>query len=835
VNRVFPFAWYRFRATLRQRVSGWVAVVILIALLGGLSMAAVAGARRTQSSFTTFLAGTNPSQLRLGTAVYAPSAGFNTGFDETRVRQIASLPHVRKVESAVLLNAVPYLSHNQTSGDGEPSAKDPTGLNAIGSVDGLYFDVDRVTVTKGHMANPDNPNEVVIQASQGNGLHLGQRIAFGIYSNAQESRPGFTAASAPYRRAVVTVVGFGSSNDAVVADTVDDSGSFLILFTPAFTKEFLKCCAKATPDTGVQVSGSQANVAKVENEIDGIWPKGFGSPSFYVSSVTEAKAERATEPESIALGLFGIIAALAALLIVGQTIGRELRRRAVDRPVLRALGASTLMSASDGLVGLGASVLLGAVLAVGVAIALSPIAPIGVVRPVYPDAGFAFDWTVLGIGFLALLISLSAIAVVMSYRLSYRRGAGRYDGATSGSASLIRKTVSGLPVAAVVGIGFALDRRVGQNKVPVRSAILGVALALLVATTTISFGASLHTLVSRPSLYGWNWNYELIASGGSSDIPYAQAASLLDADHDVVAWSGVYFATLKIDGQLVPVLGAKPGSSVAPPILAGHSLDASNQIVLGTQTLTQLHKRIGDTVEVSSNNSTTTRLKIVGSAVMPAIGTNYIQHLEMGTGALLSYKLIPAFSRNPLGASVTGPNAILVRLGPGSSARSLQNIANATSGKSASSVNVQGVQRPAEIRNYRSMGTTPALLSGALAIGAIFAFGLALISSVQRRRRELALLKTLGFTRRQLASVVAWQASIDVAVGAVIGVALGVLSGRWFWNIFARNIGVVPRPIIPVVPIVLMILGAFLLANIVAFIPGFIAARTKPASLFRAD
>jgi hypothetical protein len=66
-------------------------------------------------------------------------------------------------------------------------------------------------------------------------------------------------------------------------------------------------------------------------------------------------------------------------------------------------------------------------------------------------------------------------------------------------------------------------------------------------------------------------------------------------------------------------------------------------------------------------------------------------------------------------------------------------------------------------------------------------------------------------------------------------VALGVLAGRWLWNIFAHNIGVVPRPVIPVVPIILMIVGAFVLANIVAFIPGFIAARTKPASLFRAD
>jgi hypothetical protein len=835
VNRVVAFAWYRFKTTMRQRWTGWVSIVVLIALLGGLSMAAIAGARRTQSSFTTFLASTNPSQLRLGTDVYDPSIGFNTGYDEARARQIAHLPHVRKVESAVLFNLVPYLVDNEPSPNGEPHADDPVGLNALGSVDGLYFDDDRVTVTKGRMANPHNPNEVIVQSSQGSGLHVGEQIAFGVYSNAQVSKSGFTPASAPYRRVVVTVAGFAASNDAVVADSVDDSGSFLLLFTPAFTKEFLKCCARATPDTGVQVAGGASNVAKVESEIEGIWPKDAGSPSFYVSSVTEAKAERAVKPESIALGLFGLIAALAALLIVGQTIARELRRAAVDKPAIRALGAGMFMSLSDGLIGLGASIALGSVLAVGVAYGLSPIAPIGLVRPVYPGAGFAFDWTVLGFGFLALLVCLMAVAVFISYRLTFRRGAGRFRSETSGVASQVQKVVSGLPAPAVVGIGFALNRRVGQNAVPVRSATLGVALAILVGTVTLTFGASLHTLVSRPALYGWNWNYELIASGGSSDIPGGQASKLLNADHDVTAWSGVYFATLNIDGQLVPVLGGTPGASVAPPILAGHSLNASNQVVLGTQTLAQLHKHIGDTVEVRSANGPSTRLKIVGTAVMPAIGTNYIQHLEMGTGALLSYTLIPAFSRNPLGASITGPNAILVRLRAGATTHSIQEIANVASGKVPSAVNLQGVERPAEIRDYRSMSTAPALLSVALAIGAVFAFGLALISSVQRRRRELALLKTIGFTRRQLVAVVAWQASVDVAVGAVVGLVIGVLAGRWLWNIFARNIGVVPRPTIPVVPIVLMIVGAFVLANIVAFIPGFIAARTKPASLFRAD
>ncbi len=72
-------------------------------------------------------------------------------------------------------------------------------------------------------------------------------------------------------------------------------------------------------------------------------------------------------------------------------------------------------------------------------------------------------------------------------------------------------------------------------------------------------------------------------------------------------------------------------------------------------------------------------------------------------------------------------------------------------------VSVLGVQRPAQIVNYRTIGATPVVLAAGLAAGAIAALGLTLTASVVRRRRDLALLKALGFTgtaapgRRRLA------------------------------------------------------------------------------------
>ena len=83
------------------------------------------------------------------------------------------------------------------------------------------------------------------------------------------------------------------------------------------------------------------------------------------------------------------------------------------------------------------------------------------------------------------------------------------------------------------------------------------------------------------------------------------------------------------------------------------------------------------------------------------------------------------------------------------------------------------VLRPVEIVNFHSMGTTPTIFAGSLALGAIAALGITLGASVRRRRRELALLKALGFTQRQLRAAIAWQATVAAVIGTVVGHTAG--------------------------------------------------------------
>jgi len=832
---VFGVAWYRFRATFRGQWGGYVVLVLLIGLLGGLAMGAAAAARRTQSSFPAYLASTNPSDLGLATSVYDPSSD-SPGYDPSIVRKIAGLPHVKQVESWAGLNILPLGPNGAPTGQGGASAG-----GGSGSVDGLYFNQDRLTITEGRIANPARADEFITSAvgARQFGWRVGDVVSFGIYTNAQTMLPGFgTASVPPYRHVNVRLVGLANGSGDVVVDDVDAGSSGGGQFTPALTKPLLSCCVPVS-GVGIQLDRGSRDVAAVEAEIERAAGPG-AVPTFTVTSIVETKAERAIKPESIALGVFGGIVALAVLLIGGQAIGRQLRRDADDLDVLRALGAGPAMTTSDGLIGVLGAVVVGSALAFVVAVGVSPLAPLGPARPVDPSPGFSLDWAVLGFGVLALIVALSAVALAIAYRRAPNRLARRRARTGQQGSSLARGAAArGLSVPAVTGIRFALEPGVGRNAAPVRTAIVGAALAIVVVTATLTFGASLNHLVSHPALYGWNWTYELSAGQGNGDIPQHEVSQLLDHDRDVAAWSGVYFAALQIDGQPVPVIGANPKAQVAPPILSGHGFDASDQVVLGKVTLDQLHKQVGDTVTVSGGSGTPTRLRIVGTATMPTIGVLGDSHPTMGTGALLSYKLIPPFARNPYSNPVTGPNNILVRVRSGANPtvalHSLQKIAKATSTNANFGVAVVNVQHPAEIVNYRSMGSTPVLLAAALAAGAVVALGLTLIASVRRRRHDLALLKTIGLSRRQLSATVAWQATIAVAIGTVIGIPLGVIIGRSMWDVFARAIDVVPQPTVSALTIALIAAGALLLANLVAAIPARQAARTRIAVLLRSE
>lgn len=110
-----------------------------------------------------------------------------------------------------------------------------------------------------------------------------------------------------------------------------------------------------------------------------------------------------------------------------------------------------------------------------------------------------------------------------------------------------------------------------------------------------------------------------------------------------------------------------------------------------------------------------------------------------------------------------------------------------------------------------------------------------LVSSMRRRRRDLAILKTLGFLRRQISLTLIWEATTLSILALVVGVPLGAAAGRWTWTVFAERLGIVPDAVVPLLPIVVLVPATVVLANLVALPPAWMAARTRPAVLLRTE
>jgi putative ABC transport system permease protein len=205
---------------------------------------------------------------------------------------------------------------------------------------------------------------------------------------------------------------------------------------------------------------------------------------------------------------------------------------------------------------------------------------------------------------------------------------------------------------------------------------------------------------------------------------------------------------------------------------------------------------------------------------------------QLGEGAALA---LAGFARTDPGvAAQLGELPFLVRFAPGVSR---------DAGLTAISHDIKGLpnpfiaaaERPANVVSLATIANVPVLLSGLLALIAAGTLAHMLASSTRRRRRDLAILKTLGFTRRQVRHAIAWQATTIAAIALLIGLPTGIAGGRWAWRIFATQLGVLPEPAVPLTTILIAIPAALVLANLIAAAPARAAARTQPATVLRTE
>ncbi len=280
------------------------------------------------------------------------------------------------------------------------------------------------------------------------------------------------------------------------------------------------------------------------------------------------------------------------------------------------------------------------------------------------------------------------------------------------------------------------------------------------------------------------------------------------------------FTELQMQGVRVRGFGFDTvRGGVLPPVIEGREPRAPDEVVIGTKSLRAVGRSVGDVVEVEAGDRVA-RVTIVGRGVIPSIGES--DEGGLGEGAFLTSEGL----RRLVPEAATNLFPVRYAAGVGAGSDVLSEFAD---------FGVQTAEPPSGVADLARIDDLPGILSGLLVMVAAATLSHTLITTVRQRRRDLAILKTLGFERRQVWTTVAWQATALVLVALVLAVPIGIAGGRWLWTLFADDLGIVPAPVVPVVAVLVLVPAGLAVTNLIAALPGRSAAATRPALVLRSE
>jgi ABC-type antimicrobial peptide transport system permease subunit len=820
--------WLRLRADVRLRWRALAGLALLLGIIGGVVLTAAVGARRTDTAYPRLLTWANASQVD----ILAPGTGL-TGY----YAALGKLPQVAAISTMVYYQIGLPVPHGA-----------PEFVEALSSPDGaLGVSADRVKIVQGQMYGPRVPGQAVIDPQLAAQEHLrpgGTLHLLGIPDNAAGEPELGRAIPLTFRVAAV-----GVFDTEIVPANTSSTEPMLLLSPPFNATRAAQSIANYGNEAGVRLrpGGSMTTFLRTASALAKRYPATGGQIVVISMSDEVAATERAIRPEAVALATFAGLAGLIGLAVISQLLTRQLILDADEFPILRALGMTRASLAALSLARLAVVTVAGAVIAVGVAIAASPLMPIGPARLAEPAPGVEVNLAVLGAGLAVIAVLPLALLVPEAWR-----AAGRARGplGVAEPAEPVRRSRLGSALGRAgslpgsIGVRMAFEPGRGRTAVPVRSALAGTIVAVAAVTAAVVFGASLIALVGTPHQYGQNWNQEFDLEFGA--ITATLAAELLSHDPAVIQYAAGDYGQLTVAGKLVAAVGIDPirGGGYLT-MLSGQAPSAPDEIALGAQTLRAIHRQVGQTVQVAVNRTSTSgpvivrTMRIVGVAVLPSFGRGGFAPTDLGIGAAVPASVLSEpFAGAHCTQHETCYNFLLLRYRPGTdlnAATAQLNRLAARVGCPITSCIVTSDQRPGDIKNYAAIRDTPLILGAVLVLLAVGTLAHVLLTGVRRRRRDLAVLKTLGLVQSQVLRVVAWQASALAAVALLVGLPLGILAGRWAWAVFAGSAGVSGQADVPVLLVLLAIPVALVLANLIAAGPGWDAARVRPASVLRTE
>ena len=788
--------WFVARSEMRHRWLGALVLVALVGIVAGTVLASVAGARRTSSSLTRFERATHSANLEFSA----------TSVSDEQLAEMRQIPHV--VDVGVLRQLAMF---NSSLGF----------LPTAGPVDDDWgHTMDRPLLLEGRRARGADELDIGPGLAKRMHLRVGDHVQFQSFTQQDiNEQLGGTTFDPNGPTPTLRVVG-------IVRRPLDlgargDTGG-VIVPTRAFMDKYSEIGSfPGGTVLRVRTTNGDDDAASVSEAMRRIFR---GDPQFGALGlgVEGQGAQSAIDVTTAALWILAGVAALTGAVAIAFALARRTADEVDDETTLHALGFARRqwwLATTAQTVPIAVS---GAVLGLAIAWLLSPLYPIGVARDAEPNRGIHFDVPALLGGALVVAVAVMVIGALVAVVVTRRRtrAAARPSVVSRGLSN------AGVGPAAAVGIGFALGRgRGAARSIPVWSTIGATTIGVLGVVAALVFAGSLDRLVDTPARYGWTWGVVLDGYGDLEDpCPRSDPVS---HEPGVSAMAQFCFADgISVAGR--PAVGSsfrQVRGRIDPTIVHGRAPRNPREIALGAKLLASTGKAIGDQVVVGHGDRHR-KYEIVGTTLLPGLG----EAQPLAGGALFTVvgleRVIPEDIRED-----EMDNYVIVRLDPSANQAALLRRLQDTHADLEPIV----ATVPAEIERLRQIDAFPAVLAGLTVVIAALALGYTLVVSVRRRRRDLAILRTVGFTRGQVRAAVAWQATTLAAIGLVLGIVVGLVVGERVWRAVADDLGVSPSIVVPVLGILLLIPLTLLVANAIAAVPARSAARTQPAVALRAE
>lgn len=800
--------WFVVRSGLRRRALAGVLLAVLVALAGGVAMSAFAGARRTDSAYARL------SEVTREPDLIVTNEGGPSTFDPSIV---AGAPGVLSA------GTISGFSLAELRPDGTVDLATSVALLAPEDATAGY-ELQRPIILEGRRADPEAADEINVSDRYRDAGHpIGSvvRMCLASFAEVLAYGGGVLEGTATHEEQQAFARDLCAVHDLRVVGVMRFGTGDVVLTESGEAEEFLMGTPALAADPGrdrsfsfvvVDVAADAEPDALIDDLLERVPPD--SGITVQATSLRATVVARTVEPYIQALSLFAVVAMLAAAGVLGPAVLRWAGTPDSDCAPLHSLGLRSsqlrLASALRGAV-CGAVAAMGAVLLAALA---SSRFPIGIARQMEPDPGFRLDLPVLagGAGAVVLLAALLGTLAPTRPRVVDQR--------PSRLAELLQASgVGPAPVSGVRGV-LSGDARVSQA---IR-ALGGVAVALLFLIAALTYQAGLGRLLDAPERYGWTWDAVIDASG---DELAPELLEALEEDPKVEGLSTGHRSSLLRDGAAVQVFAIEPvRGSAHPLVVEGRAPVGEREVALGGQALDRLDAQIGDALAFRGPTGARFELTVVGRTLLPLLALG--QDLSVAENGLIHVDLLERLG----GAAL---DLAIVDLAPGTSPDQLRSALDEQGLMDGTGPALSGPTYSADLRGYDSMRHTPLLLAGVLAVLGVGVLAHTVTGVARRRRRELAILRCLGFTSRDLRRSVRWNAVTIVAMCLALAVPVGVATGRALWTSFADGIGVVDDPITPTWAVLVVAVLTVVGAVVLAIPPGWRAARVRPAVALRSE